>query len=249
MIVENLLQFGLNDKEISVYLGLIYLGPAPVREVARKAGVNRGTTYDILKNLIDLGLVAYYKHSDHEDKRQYFVAEPPQKILTAVENRKRNLDVLKENISKSLPELESLYEKSGAKPVVKYYEGNLGIRTILQDVLETVKKQAEKVYYAYSSADIRQYLYRAYSDYNKDRLKNKIAVKVIALGEGGEFAGLDERKWLSKVESAPTYVLIYAGKVAMVSLDALSHPVGVVIENQGLYETQKMIFEFNWSKI
>lgn len=249
MIVENLLQFGLNDKEISVYLGLIYLGPAPVREVARKACVNRGTTYDILKNLIDLGLVAYYKHSDHEDKRQYFVAEPPQKILTAVENRKRNLDVLKDQLGKSLPELQSLYEKSGAKPVVKYYEGNSGIRTILQDVLETVKRQAEKVYYVYSSADIRQYLYRAYSDYNKDRLKNKIAVKVIALGEGGEFAGLDERKWLSRDEGSPTYVLIYGGKIAMITLDALGRCVGVIIENEGLYQTQEMIFKKLWQTL
>lgn len=249
MIVENLLQFGMDEKEISVYLSLISLGPSPVRVIAKEAKVNRGTTYDILKKLVNLGLVSYYKQYEREDKRQYFVAEPPQKLLDAIENKKQSLETLKLHLDKSLPELESLYEKAGAKPVVKYYEGNTGIRTILQDVIQTVKEQKEKVYFVYSSADIRKILYKAYPNYNEDRLKNQIAVKAIALGRGGELAGLDERKWLSTKESTPSYVLIYAGKLAMVSVDASGHPVGVIVESSGLYDTQKMVFEKLWEAL
>src|SRR3989344_7830213 len=111
MIVENLRQFGLNEKEISVYLSLISLGPSPVRLVAKHSGVNRGTTYDILKGLMDQGLVSYYKQYGQEDKKQYFVAEPPQKLLDAIENKKRGLETVAEQIAKSLPELPSMYEK------------------------------------------------------------------------------------------------------------------------------------------
>ena len=202
MIVENLLQFGLDEKEISVYLSLISLGPAPASLIATKAGVNRGTTYDILERLIKLELVSYYKQYQQDSKRQYFVAEPPAKLVDAVENKKRSLDTLKLNISKSLPELESLYEKTGAKPVVKYYEGQSSVRVILQDVLSSFQTHEPKEYYVYSSADIREYLYKAYKNFSAERIKNRIAVKVIALGEGGELVGLDERKWLSYDESA-----------------------------------------------
>ena len=87
MIVENLLQFGLNEKEISVYLSLISLGPAPVKLISKQARVNRGTTYDILKSLIDQGLVGYYKHYDQEDTKQFFVAEPPQQLMDAIETK------------------------------------------------------------------------------------------------------------------------------------------------------------------
>ena len=196
------------------------------------------------------------------------MAEPPQKLLNAVENKKRNLDALRVNISKSLPELESLYEKSGARPVAKYYEGNAGLRVILQDVLATVGQDlpqpllmkrgekgghndstALKVYYVYSSADIKEYLYKAYSNFNKDRIKAGIANQVIAFGQGGELAGLDERRCMSEKESSPTYMIIYGGKVAMISLSATGEPVGVIIEDRGLYETQKMIFEFVWNKL
>ena len=246
MIVENLLQFGLNEKEISVYLSLISLGPAPVKLISKQARVNRGTTYDILKGLIDQGVVGYYKHYDQEDKKQFFVAEPPQKLMDAIETKKRNLETLKIHLNKSLPELESLYEKSGAKPVVKYYEGSSGLRTILEDVLATISETRDKTYFVYSSADIREHLYRAYPKYTDDRIKNKISVKVISIGRGGELVGLDERKWLSEEESSPTYILIYSGKVAMISLDATGSPVGVIVGNEGLYQTQKMVFEKLW---
>ncbi|OGE76469.1 MAG: hypothetical protein A3A83_00050 [Candidatus Doudnabacteria bacterium RIFCSPLOWO2_01_FULL_48_57] len=250
MIVENLLQFGLDEKEISVYLSLISLGPAPASAISKQSQVNRGTTYDILERLMKLGLVSFYNAYKQDDsKKQHYVAEPPQKLVNAVENKKRNLDTLKLNISKSLPELESLYEKSGARPVAKYYEGSAGLRVILQDVLSTLTEGQDKSYFVYSSSDIKEYLYKAYPDFNKDRIKAGIANKVIAFGKGGELAGLDERRCMSEEESTPTYMLIYAGKVAMISLSATREPVGVIIEDQGLYQTQRMIFEFIWLRL
>lgn len=251
MIVENLRQFGLNEKEIYVYLSLIALGPSPVRVISSKAEVNRGTTYDILKKLIELGLVSTYEHYHKEDKRQYFVAEPPQKILDAIENKKRDLESLSNHVQKALPELQSMYDKSGSGPVVKYYEGNQGVETILQDVLSSFDKQKDedREYYVYSSADIREYLHKAYPGYNDDRIKNKIRVKAIGLGPGGELVGLDERKWLSEEHGSPTYILIYSGKLAMVSVDAAGIPVGVITEDQGLYQTQKMVFQALWQTL
>ncbi|PIR97023.1 MAG: transcriptional regulator [Candidatus Doudnabacteria bacterium CG10_big_fil_rev_8_21_14_0_10_41_10] len=249
IIVEKLRQFGLDEKQISVYLSLISLGPSPVRAISLKSNVNRGTTYDILKALIKDGLVSYYQQYGKESKKQYFVAEPPEKIVSAIEKRITDLGALKDSVKAKLPELESLYEKSGAKPVSKYYEGSLGLRIILQDVISTMGEQTEKDYFVYSSADIRNYLYKAYPNYTRDRIKNKISVKVIAFGRGGEEQGLDERRWISKEHGAPTYILIYGNKVAMISVAANKDPVGVIIEDRALYETQKMIFEFTWEKL
>src|SRR3989344_5255293 len=201
MIVENLLQFGLDEKEISVYLALISLGPSTASLIAKQSGVNRGTTYDILERLQEEGLVSFYKEYGPDSKIQQFVAEPPQKLVNAVENKKRNLETLKLHISKSLPELESLYEKSGARPVAKYYEGSAGLRIILQDVLGSTAENG-KQYFVYSSADIKDYLYKAYPNFNKDRIKAGIANKVIAFEQGGELAGLDERKCIAKKDPA-----------------------------------------------
>jgi HTH-type transcriptional regulator, sugar sensing transcriptional regulator len=246
MQIQTILKnYGLSEKEISVYLALIELGPSPVRSISAKSKVNRGTTYDILKDLMKQGIVSYY----NKESKQYFVAEEPEKLITAIDQKKEDLDEIRTNIKENLPFLKTLFEKQGGKPVIKLYEGNKGIRFILEDVLSTLKNQSDKLYYVYSSSDVKNELYKAYKDFNKDRLRHKISNKVIAFGKGGELVGLDERKWMNAEHGTPTYIIIYSGKVAMISISSSGEPIGVIMEDQGLYQTQKMIFEFNWRQL
>ena len=116
-------------------------------------------------------------------------------------------------------------------------------------MLDQVALQADKEYYAYSSAAVRKYLYAAYPDFTEQRIAQKIKVKVLAIGAGGEVAQLSERKWLSKDESSPTYTLIYAGRLAMISTVEAGMPVGLIIQNRGIYETQRMIFSKLWQSL
>jgi len=249
--------FGLSEKEIAIYLALIELGPSSVREISAKSKVNRGTTYDILKSLIAIGIVSYY----NKESKQYFMAEEPEKLLSAIDQKKEDLDEVRGSIAENLPLIKTLFEKQGGKPVVKFYEGSKGVRQIFEDVLETVSSSANKSYYLYSSAtaEDRKNVYGAMPDFSQKRIAKKISVKIISLGEGGQLAGLDERKWMPtpSIPSSPsgggkgggTHEIIYAGKVAHISIDSNGDPVGVVIQNEEVYNMQKVIFEFNWAKL
>jgi hypothetical protein len=66
---------------------------------------------------------------------------------------------------------------------------------------------------------------------------------------GGELRGLDERRWLKRESPTPTYIIVYPGKVASISLNGRGELIGVVIENEGVYETQKIIFDELWEKL
>jgi sugar-specific transcriptional regulator TrmB len=241
--------FGLSEKEIAVYLALIELGPSSVRDIALKSKVNRGTSYDILKSLITLGIVSYY----NKESKQYFIAEVPEKLLLAIDQKKEDLDEVRKNVEQSLPFIKTLFEKQGGKPAVKLYEGAKGIKQILEDILQEVGKSKDKVYYLYSSATEknRKSVYEAMPDFSKKRISKNIKVKIISMGQGGQLAGLDERKVMPSdgKEAKSTHEIIYAGKVAHLGLDDKENPVGVVIQNQGIFETQKKVFEFNWSKL
>ena len=239
--------FGLSEKEIAVYLALVELGPSSVRDISAKSKVNRGTSYDILKSLINLGIVSYY----NKESKQYFIAEEPEKLLSAIDQKKSDLDEVRQNIQNSLPLIKTLFEKQGGKPTVKLYEGTKGIKTILQDVLNSMSDEKNKEYYTYSSSTVRKNVHEAMPDFSQKRIKAGVKVKTIALGEGGSLNGLDERKWMTTGEQKlkATYELIYAGKVAHISLDDAENPVGVVIQNHEIFETQKMIFEFNWENL
>jgi sugar-specific transcriptional regulator TrmB len=241
--------FGLSEKEILVYLALVELGPSSVRDISTKSKVNRGTSYDILKSLILLGIVSYY----NKESKQYFVAEAPEKLLSAIDQKKEDLEEVRHNIEKSLPLIKTLFEKQGGRPLVKFYEGSKGVRQIFEDVLEEVTKLADKSYYLYSSAtpEHRKNVYGAMPDFSEKRIAKRINVKIISLGEGGRLVGLDERKIMeaSKREIKATHEIIYAGKVAHISIDKNENPVGVVIENSEIYQMQKMVFEFVWKKL
>lgn len=236
---------GYSDKEIAVYLTVLSTGPAPVRKIATAAEVNRGTTYDILRSLLEQGLISYY----HQEKKQYFVAENPDRLLAVIDTKTENLQQAKKEVSDALPELSSLFAQAGEKPVVKYYEGLVGVRRILEDVLETVGHLSEKKYIVYSSTTIRDVLYKAYPEYTKHRIAEKISVRAIAIGSGGEEAPLSSRRWLTKEEGAPTYMIVYGGKTAFISVSKAGEPRGVILEDHATSETQTLLFEQLWKRL
>lgn len=241
-------KLGLGDKEITVYLSLLEHGASSVRNLATLTNLNRGTAYDILKKLQEAGLVSFF----HKNTKQNFVAEDPEKILKLAADREQDFKKAEAKIKELIPELRSLQEKGGGKPTTKFYEGRAGVKFILDDILSSVRNQADKNYYVYSAAGVREDVYDAYPDFNKKRIKNNIKANTISLSAGGGTHGLDERKWL-KVEKAGagnmTYILIYANKCAFVSRDNHGNPVGVIIENKMIYETEKILFLQMWKLI
>ena len=246
MLEKSLQKFGLKEKEIKIYLTLLNSGPSSVRKISEEAGVNRGTSYDILKKLIEMGLASYYEKRSH----QYFVPEDPAKIINILEEREKNIIKTKKEILKTIPDLQLLYSNITQKPFVKFYEGYSGAREILKDVLKTVSKLEDKKYFVYSAESIREYLYKSFEDFSKERIKKNISVKVIAIGKGGELRGKDKRKWLNNTnESAPNYIIIYGNKVAFISIGPTSEPLGTIIEDEATSQMQKIIFGYLWESI
>lgn len=239
-------KLGLNEREIQVYLTLLTHGPSSVRKIAGISGINRGTTYEHLRTLRERGLVCFY----HEDMKQCFVAEDPAKLHQLLNDRRSELDRSKESLDRLVPELRALHNSGGEKPVSRFYEGPEGVRAILLDVLATMEAADPKEYFVYSSASVRDAgLYASFEDYTNERITRGIRVNTIALGPGGTTAGLDERKWIPAVEGTPTYILIYGGKVAHISLGNMGKLFGVIIENPGVYQTQKLIFQEMWKQL
>lgn len=241
-------KLGLNDKEITVYLSLLEHGASSVRNLAGLVNLNRGTIYDTLKKLRVAGLVSFF----HKNTKQNFVAEGPERILKLLFDREQELEQAEEKIKELIPELRSLQEKGGGQPTTKFYEGKAGVKFILDDVLLSIENRADKNYYVYSAAGVREDVYSAYPSFNKKRIKNNIKANTISLSEGGGTYGLDERKWLKAEKSNlgnMTYILVYADKCAFISRDNNGNPVGVIIENNMIYETQKTLFLQMWKLI
>jgi len=244
MNIDVLKKIGLSDKEAIIYLEILRLGPSSVRKIAEKTDLNRGTVYEILKTLKEKGLISFYE----KDTKQLFVAEDPTRLKSLIEEEINELNEADKKLQVFIPELKSIYDRGGERPVARYYEGN-EIFAILDDVLDVCGKDTEKIYRIYSAAELRGKIYEIYPDFNSERIRRGVSVRAIAIGEGGGLHGLDERKWMDVDVKTPTYIFIYPGKTAYISLNAQDEPVGVVIENEGVYQTQKGIFDSLWTRI
>lgn len=259
MNISVLKKIGFSDKSAQVYLALLRLGPSSVRSLAEETGLNRGTAYDMLKQLQEQRVVTFYK----KDTKQQFVAEAPEKLQTLLRDRQEELSRTESDLSKFVTELEALHHSGKTKPVARYY-GKAELHKILEDVLATTETSEEKLYRVYSTEGVREYLYADFPTFSDVRVAKGITVKAIALGDGGELRGLDERKWLGtldtnpsqpplkgeeKINPSPTYIILYPGKTAYIALDKHGEPMGVVIENPGVASMQEIIFDQLWETL
>jgi sugar-specific transcriptional regulator TrmB len=232
------------DKETAVYLTLLEEGPSSLRRLAAATSLNRGTVYNILKGLMRRGIVRYYKTG----RRQHFIAEHPDTLLGEAERQQQQLKVTVEQLKSALPELHSLYNDASDKPKVRYYEGTKGIRNILDDVLKTLKSKKQKSYIAYSSVDMRPFLYKCYPEFTEKRIRAGINVDVISTGPGGRLCGLDRRKWITEDRASNTYIIVYADRTAYIVHHKRSS-VGVLIESSSIADTHRCLFTALWKRL
>lgn len=244
--MDLLQELGLSRNHAKVYLSLLKTGRSSIRQVSAKSGINRGTTYDALKELNKAGLVSF---NIQGQRRKYF-AESPQKINDLIAERKLQTERLAKDAAKVVPALMSYSSPSGA-PQVRFYEDDEGIEQILRDVLQTAAQLPKKEYHVYSSRALRQYIYRRFPNFTAQRVKAGIFVKVIAIGTGGDPVQTAERRFLAEAqdETSSSFNIIYGNKLAMISVSSDLTPYGVVIEEQGVAAMQRLLFNRLWETL
>ncbi len=236
---------GLSQKDIEIYTELVALGCAPLRRIAQASKISRSTVHDSLHKLIDVGLVSFVDSKSH----RYFTAEDPQKLRALISQKEMVLQDTREKLDVEIPRIQAMFGAMIYRPTVRYYEGSSGVKDILKDVLLTCEKARTKTYRVYSSSQIRDLIASAWPRFGSTRKQRGVSVKAIALGEGGKTIGLDERKWLTRKESAPAYIFIYDKKTAYVSADDRGRLFGAIIDDESIAQTQKLIFDKLWEQL
>ena len=229
-------EYGLSDNEIKVYLASLVLGTSKVNEIAKKAGLLRTTAYEVLKSLVEQGLVSYVIKSGV----RYFEVSDPNKLISILEEKK-------DKINSILPELEALKSSATEKPMIELYEGKAGIKTILGDIIRLRPKEILQM----NSARIFQTLEFYFPHWINKRVENRIhsrvlqeRVKITEELKGRNKVELREIKFLPEKFKINTANLIYGDKMAILTMK--EDIIGVVIESKEIVETQRSMFEILW---
>jgi len=240
---ETLVSLGFGAKEADVYLALLNLGKNTVSRIARAAGINRTTAYDILDGLVNKGLASI---SGKEPKQEY-VAEPPSKIVNYYEGEVQRKTANLKLVEGLVPQLSSLHNVAG-RPKVRFYEGKDGLQEVYEDTL-TSKEEIR----AYANVDdMHKTLPNFFPRYYHRRTQKGISIKAIipANSAGKDRASRDESENRESALVSDKYyfspeINIYDNKVMIASW---RETLGIIIESKEIADAMKKIFDLSWAE-
>jgi len=223
--------FGLSSNESKVYLASLELGLSKVSEISKKAKLLRETTYGVINSLMNKGLMSYVLKSGVK----YFEAVGSTKLISILKEKERMIN----NIS---PDLDLLSKMNITKPAVELFEGKEGLKTINEHVLSS-----KEVLVIASNKYIKKILEFYFPNFVKRRIKLKIKVKILS-DEKPLGKELLQYKPLPKNFNIKTVTYLFNDEVAIISLNQ-QEPVGIIIKNKEIFNTQKEMFNLLWSLI
>ena len=242
-MLAQLLKLGLAQKEASIYLALISLGiSSPVSTIAKKANINRTTTYDILEMLLEKGLAIGQK----KKSSQYYEALPPEKIVAYLKEQSEKFSHLAKDAEAVLPELNAQYKASG-RPKVYFYEGDEGLIRVYE---ETLTSHEEILAYASDQAN-QDAIPWYFPQYYKRRAAKKIPIRALFPDTPKDRArhSLDSQE-LRKSRLLPKNKLDFTPEINFfdnkIMIADWKEKLGIIIESKEIAAVFKQTFELAW---
>lgn len=238
MLKESLLQLGLDEKEASIYLASLELGPCSIQDIAKKSGIKRSTIYGIISDMKTRGLFS----ETVRGKKRLFIASNPETLNSLIERQKLLLE-------KILPDLKGISNVELGKPKIRFYETREEIRTAYTDTIST---GAPEIFSITSSESGVNFLGQEWiDDYIRKRIERGIRIRAIIDDSpisrsiaSADKDSLRQTKVLSSNRHFVTDIEIYNNKVLIASFE--KEQWAVVIESETINAMMKMVFAIMW---
>lgn len=226
---QELRQAGLTGNEAKLYLELLKTGQISASELAKRTGLDRSVTYNVLDNLIEKGLVNYVIKVG----KKFFSAANPENLLASLKEKEDFIKAI-------IPKLKKIQKIPEVKRKVEVYEGKEGLKSFTLDLLKS-----EEFYILNATGKIFEILKYSIPRFAKEITKKK--VKIIAI-EKAKKTGLIKLKvmirFLPKEFTNYATTFIYGNKVAFQII--VEKPLTIVIENKTIADGYKKDFGFMW---
>lgn len=135
-LLFELKKLGLKENEARVYLTSLESGPSSIMHLAKRAGLTRPTTYEIVARLMERGLFIEAKI----DKKRAFVAQSPDALLGVLRAEQRSLIEREREFLRIISTLESHYAM-GPAGGIRVYQGAEAMRALEERVVQSSTKQ------------------------------------------------------------------------------------------------------------
>lgn len=225
-------EVGLKENEAKVYLSLLKSDEATATQVSNESKIERTSTYKILEQLIEKGLVTY----NIQNKKRHFYPANPERILEELKEKEQHFKEV-------LPSL-SLLTKPRKKDEVRIeiYKGKESLKGLIREIL-ILKQDYVSVGGGVNFGKLFPYLGRHLM---KQLEKYKIVERVI-VPEGTKItlrSKYSQFRYLPKQYPLLGGFGVFGNKVGFFT--AVESPLVVTIENENFAKTFRNYFELLW---
>jgi predicted DNA-binding transcriptional regulator len=247
-LVEKILEkLGLSEKEAKVYLAALELGSATVQQIAEKAKVLRPTTYLILESMLKKGLMT----SADKGKKTLFSAEPPAQLERYLDHQVRGLEEVRTDLRIVLPDMEALFNLTGERPKVRFYDGIDGLDSSEDDLYREL--QPNDHMYCFTPLDEEEIAFPDTRQAQPEkRLEKGIWAHVIYTRQAGPIPEASSKKEKRAARFLPKDKFPFRGLVTIVPNKRVQiasfagRHFGVLIEDAEIANTFKVIWDLAW---
>lgn len=235
---------GLSDNETLVLGTLLERGALPASRIAKESGLNRTTTYGVIKELSGKGLVSTAQKSGVAK----YQSIPPALLPSYVARRRDELSKYESDIAAAVPQLEALRSQSLTLPKVQFFEGVAGLKQAYEDTLESNKEK--KLRDITGVAGVYKALGKEWLEYYLGKRK-RLGISCVDIAPETTWAKESKKdddkylrttKFLPKESEFDAEISIYDNKVGIFSY-AERGPMAVLIEDPTIASAMKKIFE------
>lgn len=238
-IREVLTELDLSETEIDIYMTLLKNGEDTASGAAKRSGVQRRRSYDVMESLKEEGLVSY---RDEENKR-FYSAVSPKRIEDMIEDRKRDLEELEEKLDSSMPQLMAQFNEDAKDREVKVLEGKEGIKQLFNDEL----REGETIHVIGSPEESEEELKYFLPTWTEKRQEKDIKIKGIFENSMRGLVGTHppiEPRFLPEDYYSQVSIAIYGRKVGIIFW--VESPLVIMIKDQDAADSFMNYFEMVW---
>lgn len=234
-------RIGLDEKETEIYLTLLSLKVSRASVIAKVAKQSRSHTYLILRSLVEKGLASEIERGNII----HFVAEPVQRLLGYLDDRKQQLEELRPLVEEALPQFSSITSQFVGQPRVTLLRGIDGMKQVYRDMFKKdfcALFNPESMYKAFGGNVVKQVLGNHAELRGRDLLVDTPAVQRYA--DDIEVSDEYQIRVLPKSVSFLTDNIVTNDAVALFAYD-LDQTI-VRIENANIAAAFRAWFEVLW---
>ncbi len=252
MFDKKLQEIGLGKNQAEIYSLLISGGKKKGSELAKEVGLSRQLTYKVLDELMELGLVEKEKKSGSAG---LFLPAHPSKLEELLFKKEAEIKRAQKELGATIDALTSQYNLTAGKPGVQFFEGEEGVRKVLE---ETLSVKDEIIYTIVDSQTLEKEIADIDQLYVQERIKKKIKKKIIMIDspEARKYLEKNKNNKLTEIKIAPRgeiknfYAVnqIYNQKVAYITFKNKSL-TSSIISDPDIYKLNRFLFEALWESL